>query len=98
MFTWMAPSYLQDLIITKQPSSVYNFRDNDYRSLLRHVCSLCTINTSKAESSIDMFCCLSVKTWNALPKSVRQCDKPNVFTGNSKGHYFTVAFDDVPDL
>ena len=27
-----APMYLQDLIITKQPSSVYNFRDNDDRT------------------------------------------------------------------
>ena len=80
-----APMYLQNLIINKQPSSVYNFRDNDDRTLLQHVC---TINTSKAES---MFCFSSVKIWNALPKSVRECDKLNVFKSQLKSRYFNVA-------
>ena len=87
-----APMYLQDLIITKQPSSVYNFRNNDDRTLLQHVCA---INTSKAES---MFRFSSVKIWNSLPKSVRECDKLNVFKSQLKSHYFNVAFDEVPDL
>ena len=49
----------------------------------------------KAES---MFCFSSVKIWNALPKSVRECDKLNVFKSQLKSHYFNVAFDEVPDL
>ena len=45
-----------------------------------------------------MVCFSSVKTWNALLKSVRECDKLNVSIRNLKNHHFNVAFDDVPDL
>ena len=81
-----APLYLQDLIVTKHPSSVYNFRGNNDKTLLQHVR---TSNTSEAES---MLCFSFVKTWNALPKSVRGCDKLNVFKSKFKCHYFGVAF------
>ena len=71
---------------------MYHFHGNDDKTLLQQVC---ITNTSKADS---MFCFSSVKTWNALPKYVRECDKLTIFKSKLKCHYFSVAFEDVPDL
>ena len=41
---------------------------------------------------------LSVKTGNALPKSVTEYDELNVVKSKLKYHYPSVAFENVPGL
>ena len=48
MLTWMHTAALQDLIITRQPSSVCYLQGNDDKTTMLE--QMCTINTSKAKT------------------------------------------------
>ena len=87
----IAPNYLKDMLKLREQRRRSSRLDDDYFRLKVPP----RPNFSRSEGA---FSYIGPKLWNDLPKSLRSLNSIEVFKKSLKAHFFSIAFENVPDL
>ena len=87
-----APSNLQQLVVLRNLSSVYHFRNNCDSFLIKKTLE------PKYMKHKSAFSYSSATVWNSLPLSIRGADSIAQYKSQLKSYYFELAFSGVPDI